>query len=216
VSKTPAPKASHAATRPRHPGPKQVRAAQTRAQVLAAAAKLFADRGFSHTSIADVADRVGMTKGAVYFHFRDKEDIGAEVVRELYVRWRLRVEEARSQGLQPLETVRALLDLCAHRFFDDDVVKAGARLQAERSLTDTTLPESYVEWISTISTMLAQAHGAGQLREGIDPEAAAHALVSAFFGAQQISDVLNRRADLARRWADLSDLLFASIAADPA
>ncbi|MGW7528783.1 ScbR family autoregulator-binding transcription factor [Streptomyces sp. NPDC054783] len=211
------PRSTRTATRHQasRPAPKQARAAQTRAQVLAAAAELFAERGFPHTSIAGIAEQVGMTKGALYFHFRDKEDIAAEVVRELYDRWRELAEEAHAAGLQPMETVQALLSEAANNFFNDDVVKAGARLQAERSLADATLPEPYVEWISTVSTLLAKARGAGQLREGVDPEAAAHALVSALFGTQHICDVLNRRADLPRRWAEVSDLLFPSIMATP-
>jgi AcrR family transcriptional regulator len=215
VNKIGTPRAS--ATRRAQPrsAPQQERAAQTRAQVLAAAAELFADRGYPHTSIAHIAEQVGMTKGAVYFHFRDKEDIAAEIVRELYTRWRVRIDEAQDMGLPPLETVRALLNNAADRFFEDDIVKAGARLQAERSLSDTTLPEPYVEWISTISTLLAKASGAGQLREGIDPESAAYILVSSFFGLQHVCDVLNRRADLPRRWDEASHLLFASIIASP-
>jgi AcrR family transcriptional regulator len=198
---------------PPRSAPQQARAAHTRAQVLAAAAELFADRGYPHTSIAAIAEQAGMTKGAVYFHFRDKEDIAAEIVRELYGRWRVRVMEAHAAGLPPLETVQALLDICADKFFEDDVVKAGARLQAERSLSDATLPKPYVEWISTLSTMLARACGAGQLREGVDAEAAAHALVSAFFGVQHVCDVLDRRAELPRRWAEVSRLIFPSITA---
>lgn len=215
MSKALSPGSAHAAARRQPPrtAPKQARAAQTRAQVLAAAAELFAERGFPHTSITNIAEQVGMTKGAVYFHFRDKEDIAAEVVRELHTRWRILVDEAHASGLAPLETVRALLNSAANKFFDDDIVKAGARLQAERSLADTTLPEPYVEWISTLSTLLARAHGAGQLREGVDPEAAAYALVSTFFGVQHVSDVLNRRADLPGRWAEVSGLIFPSIAA---
>lgn len=195
--------------------PQQARAAQTRAQVLASAAELFADRGYPHTSIDHIAKQVGMTKGAVYFHFRDKKDIAAEIVRELYNRWRVRLDEAQAMGLPPMETVQALLNNAANKFFEDDIVKAGARIQAERSLSDTTLPEPYVEWIATISTLLAKASGAGQLRDGMDPESAAYMLVSAFFGLQHVCDVLNQRADLPRRWAEMSGLLFASIAASP-
>ncbi|MFD8395913.1 TetR family transcriptional regulator [Streptomyces sp. NPDC059680] len=158
-----------------------------------------------HRSDAGIAEQVGMTNGALYFHFRDKEDIAAEVVRELYDRWRELAEEAHAAGLQPKETVQALLSEAANNVFNNDVVKAGARLQAKRSLADATLPEPYVEWISTVSALLTKARSAGQLREGVGPEAAAHALVSALFGTQHICDVLNRRADLPRRWAEVSD-----------
>src|ERR1044072_8398318 len=52
----------------RSPELHQERAVQTRLQVLEAAALLFDQRGYAGTSIKDVADEVGMTKGAVYFH----------------------------------------------------------------------------------------------------------------------------------------------------
>ncbi|GAA0573319.1 ScbR family autoregulator-binding transcription factor [Paractinoplanes ferrugineus] len=185
---------------------------QTRDHILIVAAQLFAERGYPYTSITEIADRVGMTKGAVYFHFRDKEAIAAEIVRELYNRWRVRIDEALAMQVSPLETLQALLDNAADRFFEDDIVKAGARLQADRSLSDTTLPEPYVEWISTIATLLARAKGAGQLRDGVDPESSAYILVSGFFGLQHLCDILNHRDDMPRRWQEMSRRLFASIA----
>ncbi|MBI3964266.1 MAG: TetR/AcrR family transcriptional regulator, partial [Chloroflexi bacterium] len=45
----------------------------TRQAILEAALALFADRGFAATSVADVAERAGVSKAAIYWHFRDKE-----------------------------------------------------------------------------------------------------------------------------------------------
>ena len=48
---------------------------QTRDRLLHAAAAAFAERGFAATSIDEVAGRAGLTKGAVYAHFTDKDDL---------------------------------------------------------------------------------------------------------------------------------------------
>ncbi len=41
--------------------------------LLAAALRLFVSRGYRHTTVEDIADAAGLTKGAVYFYFRNKE-----------------------------------------------------------------------------------------------------------------------------------------------
>ena len=53
----------------------------SRADILAAAASLFMERGYSETSIDDVARSLGATKGRIYHYFRSKADLFAEVFR---------------------------------------------------------------------------------------------------------------------------------------
>ncbi len=47
-------------------------AAQMRAAILDAAERLFVERGFSAVALADIAQVAGCTRGAVYWHFKDK------------------------------------------------------------------------------------------------------------------------------------------------
>lgn len=51
------------------------RSERSRNQILDAALKLFAHRGFGATSVRDVAEAAGLSKGNVYHHFPDKESI---------------------------------------------------------------------------------------------------------------------------------------------
>lgn len=48
---------------------------QTLEQILAVSSKLFTEKGFEKTSIQDIIDELGMSKGAIYHHFKSKEDI---------------------------------------------------------------------------------------------------------------------------------------------
>lgn len=52
----------------------------TRASLLDAAERLFQARGVSRTSLQQIADAAGVTRGAVYWHFRDKVDLFAAMM----------------------------------------------------------------------------------------------------------------------------------------
>ncbi|MFM0730496.1 helix-turn-helix domain containing protein [Paraburkholderia sediminicola] len=55
---------------------------QTRAHLLAAAKRLFVERGFGATSLRDIAAEAGYTQGAFYSNFASKEKLFVELMRE--------------------------------------------------------------------------------------------------------------------------------------
>jgi AcrR family transcriptional regulator len=186
---------------------------RTRNLILLTAAELFAAGGFQETSIKDVADHVGMTKGAVYHHFPSKEILAISVVEEHYRRWPILLQEVRNEDLSPLNTAVALLDKVAEAFRSDPIAQAGARLQLERSLIGSPLPAPYVGWAELLSGIFSTARESGELRSGVEPDEAARTVVAAFFGMQHISDTLHARSDVMERWAETRNLLFFAIRA---
>lgn len=68
----------HAETRP--PNKRALARAATRAKVLKAAGFMFANAGFFSTGIRDIAERVGMSTGAVFANFESKEDLWREAM----------------------------------------------------------------------------------------------------------------------------------------
>jgi AcrR family transcriptional regulator len=67
------------------------RRTDTRERILEVSARMFSERGFAGTSIRDIADALGVTKAALYYHFPSKDAILGELVA------------------QPLAAVRAVL-----------------------------------------------------------------------------------------------------------
>jgi AcrR family transcriptional regulator len=51
------------------------RRGDTRARIQRVALELFAEQGYERTSLREIAERLGVTKAALYYHFRSKEDI---------------------------------------------------------------------------------------------------------------------------------------------
>ena len=60
----------------------QERAVRTRRAVLEAAAGVFAERGYAAATIAEILNRAGVTKGALYFHFDSKAALARGVLEE--------------------------------------------------------------------------------------------------------------------------------------
>ena len=58
-------------------------AEKTRARILASALSLFVKKGYEKTTFTDIAARLKMTKGAVYWHFETKEDLLVALVEEI-------------------------------------------------------------------------------------------------------------------------------------
>lgn len=53
----------------------------TKTQILQSALDCFYEKGFSKTSFGDISARIGMTKGAVYWHFKDKTDLLVDLIK---------------------------------------------------------------------------------------------------------------------------------------
>src|SRR5512132_566792 len=95
------------------------RSEATRAALGAAARPLFAARGFAHVGTEEIVRAAGVTRGALYHQFADKEDLFAAVVEEVEAELAQRVGAvvARSGAPDPLAALRigadAWLDACA-------------------------------------------------------------------------------------------------------
>jgi AcrR family transcriptional regulator len=58
-------------------------AEQTRRKILKAALDLFVEKGYERATFEDVAERISLTKGAVYWHFKSKPDLFTELVADM-------------------------------------------------------------------------------------------------------------------------------------
>jgi AcrR family transcriptional regulator len=89
----------------------------TRRAIVEAAHGLFAEQGYEHTRIEQIAEKAGMSKGALYHHYRDKAEVLAAVYEDLCGRMTARLLAAAQPGADPIELLRAgcrlFLELCA-------------------------------------------------------------------------------------------------------
>jgi len=80
-----------------------------RRTVLEAAARLFAQRGFGGTNLQDIADSLGISRPALYYYFKSKEEILASLVDEVTVfSGHQATEIAAKADFNPSETLRQM------------------------------------------------------------------------------------------------------------
>lgn len=77
----------------------------TRQKIQQVALTLFAEQGYDKTSLREIAERLDVTKAALYYHFRTKDDILASVFEDYFARIDQIIEWAHTQG-EPTNAMR--------------------------------------------------------------------------------------------------------------
>lgn len=157
------------------------KAAQNRARMVTAAARLFRQGGLEGVGIDAVAAEAGLTHGAVYSHFNSKEDLAVAAVshalNESIGEWTAQIE-----GLEDLEAFEKLLKLYVSRWHRDDP-GAGCpipSLATEAPRSGAPLQQVFKQGIERMFSVVARSEGkpvTGAQR--VDVIAAAAAMVGA-------------------------------------
>lgn len=87
-------------------------AEQRRGQLLTAAHRLFADKGYRETSTEEIARKAGLTKGALYFHFKSKEDILFALIKMMSETYRESMAGIIYRGCEPGTILNTLMEKC--------------------------------------------------------------------------------------------------------
>ncbi|WP_067862550.1 TetR/AcrR family transcriptional regulator [Nocardia shimofusensis] len=92
----------------------------TRARIMEAAVELFAEKGFHGTGVAEIGDRAGVQRGALYYHIGSKEELLWEILRDYTELMLADADRIVAAGDDPVTTLRRLIHshvrlIVAHR-----------------------------------------------------------------------------------------------------
>jgi AcrR family transcriptional regulator len=79
------------------------------AHIVEAAMRVLARQGYAHSSLMDIANEVGMSKGAVHYHFPTKEALIGQVLETACDAVADRTRKVWTEGQNPLEAMRSAL-----------------------------------------------------------------------------------------------------------
>src|ERR1700761_228 len=75
-------------------------------EIIDAAAKIFHRKGYSETTVQDIADAVGILKGSLYYYIDSKEDLLFQMLLEVHEDAKVIVKETAALDLSALERLR--------------------------------------------------------------------------------------------------------------
>ncbi|MFE2109139.1 ScbR family autoregulator-binding transcription factor [Kitasatospora sp. NPDC059463] len=188
---------------------KQERAVRTRETILRAAAQIFDEYGYSGSSVSKIINLAGTTQGAMYFHFKSKEELAKAVMDEQASDLDL---PGQPTGLRQL--VRITLYL-ADELRENVLLRAGVTLAVEQGQLGLRDFTPYEMWAEQFRAELEAARVAGELLDDVVIEELAQVLVAAYTGSQIMSHLRTGRADLPERIVQLWWFLLPGVAPAP-
>jgi AcrR family transcriptional regulator len=163
----------------------QQRSEETRSRILEAALGCFAERGYDATSVAEICQRAGVSKGAFYHHFASKQALFVALLDQWLAALDGQLAGLRSPAVPALQSLQAMVTLLQQVFRD-----ASGRLpmflefwrQAARDETiwqATTAP--FQRYHALLAGIIRAGIAEGSLRP-CDPASAARVMVSMAVG----------------------------------
>jgi AcrR family transcriptional regulator len=155
---------------------------------MASAIDCFARLGYQGTTIDRIARAAGVTKGAVYYHFRDKEELLFEAVKDRVGGFEQQVLEEVGPTRDALANLRQVVDAC---FFHATVSNHRRFIITLLVEALDTNPRLSIEFRNILRRMRAFLAGVvrrgqqrGTLRTEVAPEAAAAVIMGGIIGAE--------------------------------
>ena len=164
----------------------QRRKVETRQGLLAAAYRVFGEKGYAHATVDDVAAAAGVSKGAVYHHFDSKEALFRALLEDHGHELDAMTEVA-THADSFAQLVRGVVRVWIDHYRSDPLfvpLSLETRLAATREpWARQIVADFYVQVRGLIAAMLKVGQEAGSVRADLDTDAAAAFLFGALDGA---------------------------------
>ncbi len=163
-------------------------------RIIQESARLFSAKGFSSTSIKEILEAAGASKGGLYNHFKTKEELFSAVLSESRRIWREKNLAGLNDIASPVERIKKLLENYRDRYLLGSGNLPGGcifiRVSVESAELGDQWPhlaeqinEGFDRLKSMIKGLLEQARDAGQLKYKTNTEDVADMIFSGMLGA---------------------------------
>ncbi|MGD9043986.1 MAG: TetR/AcrR family transcriptional regulator [Desulfobacterales bacterium] len=164
--------------------------ARTRQNIIEKSLRLFCVKGYYNTSINDILQATGLTKGGLYGHFPSKRDIWYAVYDEALTIWKAVIFEGIEPGAKPLERIQALIENDIKNKLGNNVFEGGCffhsmlvELSGQADAMSKRLLQGFTQLAGLLCAWLEQAEQQGMLKADLNLKEIANYIIIALNGA---------------------------------
>ena len=197
-------------------------AEKTREAILKAALRVFSDKGYAGTRLSDIAAEMGVTRGAIYWHFKDKQDLYESLISNVTGRTDDIFKQAMAMPISPLMKIQTIMERFLTLLQSDEEFRAVNALIMFKNRTTESLMQSNCEIrsqiekrVQAISQLFEEGKRIGEIRPDVDDMDIAwvgtcfvHGVISFWLFDSTIFDIKAK----AKSWVDI---LINGIAVNP-
>lgn len=184
---------------------------ESRRLLIEAAAEAFAEKGYRQTTMVDIADRAGISRGSIPWHFGSKDGLLLAVIEHTFVVATTSFSDHHRPGPDGLadltEQIAAFVQLPVNRLL------AGLMVQALEP--DSPIRHQYVELHATMrrifASWAAQPHVGMRLPDGMTPDDFGTLMLGVTIGIHQQWRLAPERVDAQRAYDNLQRLVLAAM-----
>lgn len=167
-------------------------------QILDAAASVFNEKGYSAASLQDIADRVGILKGSLYYYIKTKGDLLESLLLQVHTRGLDLVRDCLGGPGDIIERLDRLIRAYL-AFILDNPERTRVYIHEVRQLCPRAKEKIFLDRSirSGVEATVAEGQAAGLIRTDLDPHVAAQAMLgslNAIYQWEGISDRKSREA----------------------
>ena len=190
-----------------------------RQQIIVAAKRVFSEKGFSKTTMEDIAKEAELSPGTLYLYFKNKDELYASLSLRILQYLNIRLEDVKKEkNINPREKIVAIKEALYDVYqFDPMILINMFHLQSSETLKNLSSPllENIMELSRNSLNVLAQIFKEGSRKNGFidnNPTAIADVVWSLFTGVvlwEESKRMIDDEKDFLKQTLDIAFEIFA-------
>ena len=169
---------------------------ETRLNIMKNSAHLMYIKGYQSTSIDDILSSMQVTKGAFFYHFKNKEEMALALIKELmYPGMKMMMVEPLDNSKDPIKDINKLMKTILGDQVNFDVRYGCPMINLIEEMSplsagfNKALKMMTLTWVNAIADCLKRGQDNGQIKPDVNVIDAANYIVTAYAGARNMGKI---------------------------
>ncbi|WP_031479499.1 TetR family transcriptional regulator [Maridesulfovibrio frigidus] len=192
-------------------------AEKTRQALLASAFKVFSTKGYAKTTLQDIATDSNVTRGAVYWHFKNKTDLFEKLLDHAFLPVQQVIFSKIKDDDSPQELLVSLMKIWLHHVTSDDNFRTAFEIIFNKTeWSEELMPfklkykDEELKFIKMVESIFSKGIEQGVFRKDLTPSVASAFYYSTLFGLAQYSLFFEQELDINKEIDSLIDMFLHS------